>query len=87
MINLYNEDCIAAMKTMKDKQFDLAIVDPPYGLTKGMKKGISAIPRHNRNNNQHLYTEVKEDWNTAPPDEYFVELMRVSRNQIIFGGN
>ena len=33
-INLYNEDCLQAMKAMQDKQFDLAIVDPPYGIDK-----------------------------------------------------
>lgn len=90
MIHLYNQDCMIAMKTMKDKQFDLAIVDPPYGLTKGMdKRGVCNIPHGGKraNKNQHLYTEIKGNWNVAPPDEYFVELMRVSKNQIIFGGN
>ena len=41
MIKLHNEDCLKAMKQMKDNQFSLAIVDPPYGLTKGMKQGIN----------------------------------------------
>ncbi|MEN6565866.1 MAG: DNA methyltransferase [Veillonellales bacterium] len=78
MINLINGDCIEAMSKMKDNEFDLAIVDPEYGINAGnmvMGKGVSSkIP--------------KRDWDrlSATPI-YFNRLFRVSRNQIIFGGN
>ena len=73
-INLINEDCLQAMKAMQDKQFDLAIVDPPYGI------GISSNPVRQ----QHK----RKSWDDAIPDkEYFDELFRVSKNQIVWGGN
>ena len=74
MINLYNKDCMIALKEFKDNQFDLAIVDPPYGI------GISKNPVRQ----QH----AKKDWDNAiPTKEYFDELFRVSKNQIIWGFN
>ena len=73
-INIYNEDCVKAMKRYKDKKFDIAIVDPPYGI------GISANPFRQKHK--------KSDWdNNVPNRQYFDELMRVSKNQIIWGGN
>jgi len=73
-IKLYNADCMEVMKTFKDKQFSLAIVDPPYGI------GISSNPFRQK--------FKKNDWDNAIPNEqYFDELMRVSKNQIIWGGN
>ena len=74
MINLHNKDCIEALKEFKDNQFDLAIVDPPYGI------GISKNPVRQ----QH---EKKEWDNAIPTKEYFDELFRVSKEQIIWGGN
>jgi site-specific DNA-methyltransferase (adenine-specific) len=74
MIDLYNMDCMEAMKKMKDNEFDLAIVDPPYGI------GISSNPVRQ----QH----TKKKWDSeTPKKEYFNELKRVSSNQIIWGGN
>ncbi len=76
MIQLYNEDCMKAMQKMKDNAFDLAIVDPPYGI--GISKGLKFKNR--------LYTE--KNWDSKPPSKhYFEELKRVSKNQIIFGAN
>ena len=73
-IKLYNADCMEVMKTFKDKQFDLAIVDPPYGI------GISSNPFRQKHK--------KCNWDNAIPNkQYFDELMRVSKNQIIWGGN
>ena len=72
-----------AMQSMQDNQYDIAIVDPPYGVTKGMIGGIDKIVQNNAK--QDIYT--KKDWNIAPPDEYFIELQRVSKHQIIWGGN
>jgi len=74
MINIYNQDCLEAMKSMQDNQFDLAIVDPPYGI------GISKNPVRQKHN--------KKEWdNSIPTKEYFKELFRISKNQIIWGGN
>jgi site-specific DNA-cytosine methylase len=79
----YNMDCMEAMREMPDKAFELAIVDPPYGIgIDGQKKSISKNPKHNRKEHE------KKGWDTAPPDEaYFRELERVSKNQVIWGGN
>ena len=74
-MNFYNCDCMEFMKGIPDKYYDLAIVDPPYGI--GQHGGHS--------NTQHT---VKTDWDNAiPSPEYFAELWRVSREQIIWGGN
>ena len=73
-IKLYNADCMEVMKTFKDKQFSLAIVDPPYGI------GIAS--------NSFRQMQEKKEWdNKIPTIEYFAELTRVSKNQIIWGGN
>ena len=73
-ITLYNDDCMNVMKTFKDKQFDLAIVDPPYRdknqPTKDMRANGSMKSLEGR-----------------PPEEYWQELYRVSVNQIIWGAN
>ena len=73
---VYNEDCIEVMKRYEDNYFDIAIVDPPYGLD------INSSGTHFKEK-----YEIK-DWDKATPnDEYFTELKRVSKNQIIWGGN
>ena len=80
-IELYNMDCMEYMANCKDKEFDLAIVDPPYGI--GIDKAINA------NKGKQGYKMYREtDWDNAiPPGKYFIELKRVSKNQIIWGGN
>ena len=71
---LHNIDCMAYMTILPDKAFDLAIVDPPYGI------GISSNPVRQKHD--------KKEWDSAiPKKEYFKELMRISKNQIIWGGN
>jgi len=81
-ITLYNADCMEVMKTFKDKQFDLAIVDPPYGIGAGSVKFINGTSKSEK----PYYRQ--SDWDTKPPSkEYFDELKRVSKNQIIWGGN
>lgn len=79
----YNMDCMDGMKQFPDKFFDLAIVDPPYGLgIDGQKESISKNPKHNRK--QH----IRKSWDSSIPDkDYFYELFRVSKNQIIWGAN
>jgi site-specific DNA-methyltransferase (adenine-specific) len=76
---VYNVDCLEYMKTIPDKFFELAIVDPPYGI--GEDGGN--ISRHH---SQKKY--VKKSWDNSTPDKsYFDELFRVSKNQIIWGAN
>lgn len=80
---VFNEDCIELMKRYADKHFDLAIVDPPYGnidaigLIDNKKIGKQATKRKG----YHLFENI------APNNEYYFELDRVSKNQIIWGGN
>jgi len=84
---VYLEDCVTALKRYADNHFDLAIVDPPYGInfdgnTTVKGKGGKA---NTFSNKQH---HDKKGWDTdRPTDEYFAELQRVSKNQIIWGGN
>lgn len=79
---VYNEDCLIGMKRYPDKHFDLAIVDPPYGI------GEDGLKNHSRGKltKPTLYTPKNWD-NEIPSSEYFAELKRVSKNQIIWGGN
>lgn len=80
-INLIHGDCLQAMKAMQDKQFDLAIVDPPYGID--WMKQIE-----NPNTKANWKVHDKKDWDkNIPQQEYFDELFRVSKNQIVWGGN
>lgn len=78
MIELLHIDCMEYMKTLKDKSFDLAIVDPPYGLGDKLTNGGTWASK---------YSKGDASWDIAPTQEYFIELMRVSKNQIIWGGN
>lgn len=75
-----NEDCMALMARYPDKYFELAVVDPPYGI--GAAKQIDL-----GKSNKKAKHKTK-DWDNAIPNaEYFAELFRVSKNQIIWGGN
>lgn len=76
---VYLMDCIEGMKQYRDNFFDLAVVDPPYGIKINMNMGI-------RKQQKKRHSEKKWD-NSIPPDVYFKELFRVSKNQIIWGGN
>jgi site-specific DNA-methyltransferase (adenine-specific) len=79
-ILVLNIDCMEYMATCKDKQFDLAIVDPPYG--------IGAAKQIDLGNSNTKIKHITKDWdNEIPTKEYFNELFRVSKNQIIWGGN
>ena len=83
-----NEDNMAMMSRYPDKFFDLAIVDPPYGLGEGQK----AVNSRSRKTDKWKSAKAPQygggEWDLSPPaDEYFLELMRVSKNQIIWGAN
>ena len=91
-IKLYNADCMEVMKTFKDKQFSLAIIDPPYGIgadeaqNKAAEQRIKSNGKSKAGRGYKLYK--KSDWDSSiPSKEYFKELFRVSKNQIIWGGN
>ena len=80
--NVYLEDCMIGMARYPDKYFDLAIVDPPYGIeinnqSQGKGGGVAKKIEY-----------TKKDWDKQVPDiNYFNELLRVSKNQIIWGAN
>jgi len=79
----YNMDCMDGMREFPDKYFDLAIVDPPYGLGDRLTDG------GHKKNPMEKYRKSYEQkrWDVAPNEEYFTQLFRVSVNQIIWGGN
>ncbi len=67
-------DCMEFMRSVPDKFYSLAVVDPPYGI------GISSNPVRQMHS--------KKEWdNSIPSERYFIELFRVSKNQIVWGGN
>jgi len=77
-LDIRNMDCMELMREYPDNHFDLAVVDPPYGI--GMSGGNVGYKGGNN-------LERKEWDNDIPPNEYFIELRRVSTNQIIWGSN
>ena len=77
MIRLYNEDCLKQLKLTERNHYDLAIVDPPYGIE---------VNKMTLGSGKYKNTGKKWDSET-PPQEYFDELFRVSKNQIIWGAN
>ena len=79
-MKISNEDNMELMSRYEDNHFDLAIVDPPYGLGDKTTKGGCL---------KNTQTKFKEhEWdNSIPTDDYFIELKRVSKNQIVWGGN
>lgn len=85
--NFYNEDCLEAMKQIPDKYFDLAIVDPPYGINHSEKAGLQSGQKYG-NASAPKRTYTTKSWDKYSPDEsYFKELIRVSKNQIVWGAN
>ena len=80
-INLHLGDSLEAMKSMTDNAYDLAIVDPPYGISVNVSMGRR---KGDKKSDYHKFAgEDKE----APSAEYFTELFRVSKNQIVWGAN
>lgn len=72
----YNMDCMEYMEQFPDKYFDLAIVDPPYGLNIALAGTIGRDKF------------ISKNWDTSiPNDKYFLQLFRVSKNQVVWGGN
>lgn len=75
-------DCMEYMRDVPDKTFELAIVDPPYGLPRKSTQGAGRLKNRELNK-----ANIGKRWDVAPSSEYFEELRRVSKNQIIWGGN
>ena len=79
----FNDDCMEGMKQIPDKYFELAIVDPPYGIGESGSKNHSRCKIATSKN----YKAFHGDDLKPPDDDYFKELIRVSKNQIIWGSN
>ena len=80
-INLYQGDCMDLMRQYPDKYFDLAIVDPPYGINVNVSMGRR---KGDKKSNYHKFAGGDS---SIPDKKYFDELLRISNNQIIWGGN
>ena len=81
-INLYNMDCMEALKDMPDNAYELAIVDPPYGI------GEDGGTNGSRGKLAKSKVYKAKGWDNSPPShKYFDELFRVSKNVIIWGAN
>lgn len=84
--SFYNADNMVIMKTFKDKEFDLAIVDPPYGIGADLKNSKRELKSKKSATISNDYGG--QIWDSAiPTEEYFVELKRISKKQIIWGAN
>jgi site-specific DNA-methyltransferase (adenine-specific) len=96
-IELLNLDCMEYMATLADKAFDLAIVDPPYGIGENARRSASRAKPFGSGNKTKYGSRLAAttDWGafdkewdrSCPSAEYFAELERVSKNQIIWGAN
>jgi site-specific DNA-methyltransferase (adenine-specific) len=77
----FNIDCLEFMTTVPDKFYDLAIVDPPYGISINVSMG------RRKGDKKSSYHKFAGNDNSIPDKKYFIELFRISKNQIIWGGN
>lgn len=84
---VFNEDCMLGMARYPDKYFDLAIVDPPYGIGESGRRNISGDRPTAKWKNPNSQQYKTFDDSQIPDEKYFIELQRVSVNQIIWGGN
>jgi DNA modification methylase len=81
LTTIYNGDCLEVMKQYDDNHFDLCLTDPPYGI--GASKGVGGFGASG--DKAKKYNDAWDDF--TPTEEYFKEILRVSKNVIIFGGN
>ena len=87
-IQITNEDNMKLMARYEDNYFDLAIVDPPYGIDADNKNNGKNSDTHEKTSLAKINTYKKTNWdNSIPAAKYFEELKRVSKNQIIWGAN
>jgi len=80
-ISLYNADCMDMLKQVPDKYYSLCIVDPPYGI------GVNVSMGRRKGDKKSDYHKFAGGDSSIPTEDYFIELFRVSKNQIIWGGN
>jgi len=80
-ISIYNCDCMELLKQTPDNYYSLALVDPPYGI------GINVSMGRRKGDKKSSYHKFAGNDSSIPPKEYYNELFRVSKNQIIWGGN
>lgn len=85
---VFNIDCMIGMAQYPDKYFDLAVVDPPYGIGADNKNNGKNSDRHEKTSKAKINIYKKTNWdNEIPSEEYFNELKRISKNQVIWGAN
>lgn len=77
MLTITHEDCMELMARLPDGYFDLAVCDPPYGNNTAVERGTGRWAEK--------YIPQRKKWDTAPGEDYFAELFRVSKNQVVFG--
>ncbi len=78
-VELLNIDCMEYMRGLPDKAFDLACVDPPYGI---------GVTKMNMGGRKTAKKDLTKSWDSCVPDgAYFLELFRISKAQVIWGGN
>lgn len=92
MSEVFNEDCMIGMARYPDKYFDLALVDPQYGIGESFRVQSRGLKVKQKSGSYLFISSGKKhaikDWDSKRPDKaYFEELKRVSKNQIIWGGN
>ena len=90
MIELLNCDCMEYMATVPDKYFDLSIVDPPYGIERFKKCSEADVSGATTTKSRRIaerFQRMETVNNDKPSDEYWSELFRVSKNQIVWGAN
>jgi len=80
-MTIYNADCMEVMKQYEDNYFDLAVVDPPYGININVSMG------RRKGDKKSDYHKFAGNDSSIPSAEYFKEMFRVSKNQIVWGGN
>ena len=87
---VYLEDCVKALKRYADNHFDLAIVDPPYGLERFKKCSEADVSGATTTKSRRIaerFQRMETVNNDKPSEEYWSELFRVSKNQIVWGAN
>lgn len=84
---IYNIDCLRLMEQMEDNSVDLIITDPPYGINIGTKVGVSGSVKVGGGKICKVNEYIGFDDTKIPSKQVFKEMIRVSKNQIIFGGN
>ena len=87
MNKIYNQDCLEFMRSLPDNFFDLVITDPPYGIDYG--KLLKGTGDGNGGSNKNGWRNWDNpEWDESRPnEEVFIEILRVSKNQVIWGGN